>query len=175
MRTAVFVALAVLAGCTSRPASRPGWHPIEGASVTPWEQTKAICDPLIDQARADTDASARRDTAADARATAQYRSCMGQHGWTDRAVSAGRSKDRQADSQQLRAEIDRSRTKNALTLLVGESPQCQPGDPGTEICSWRWTRHLPNEHVPLRMTCVLPRDGKPRDAGSCRYGVDTAR
>ena len=173
MRTAIFVAFVALVGCTSRPSGKPAWHPIEGASVTPWEQTKAICDPLIDQGRAD--AKARPGAAADVRATAQYRACMGQHGWSDTAVSAGRIKDRQADAEQLRAEIDRSRTKNALTMLVGESPQCQPGDPGTEICSWHWTRQLPTEHVPLRMTCVLPRDGKPRGDGSCRYGVDKQR
>jgi hypothetical protein len=173
MRTATWIALFCLAGCASKPTPKPTWHPIQGAHVTPWEQTRAICDPILQRGRAR--ASAEDEAARTERAKAKYRACMGQNGWTDRAVSPETSEARSADAQQLRAQIDESRTKNALTMAVGEPPECQPGDPGTEICKWRWTRHLPNEDVRLRMTCVLPRDGKPRAEGSCRYGVDTAK
>jgi hypothetical protein len=104
---------------------------------------------------------------------------MGKYGWTDNADAARaedqRLADRRADSEELRAKIDAARTKNALTLLVGDAPRCQPGDPGTEICLWHWTRHLPAESVPLRMTCVLPKDGTPRGESSCRYGVDAKK
>lgn len=74
--------------------------------------------------------------------------------------------------EQLRAEIHESRTKNALTLRVGTAPECQPGDPGTEICRWTWIwrpRAL-SERVALEMTCVLPWDGSPRGDDSCRFG-----
>jgi hypothetical protein len=161
MRTAVGIALLGLLGCSSPPK----WYPIPGATVVPWAQTEATCSAILEEGKAPPKS-----------AKAQYRACMGRNGWTDSSgaakADAERWADRRADNERLRAQIDAASTKNALTMLVGDAPRCQPGDPGTEICRWRWKRHLPTEDVPLQMTCVLPRNGKPRGKDTCRYGVD---
>lgn len=169
--------LLVLAGCASEANTPPEatWHPIPGAAVTSWEQTRAICDPILLQGQAEVLGGG--GVVATGRAIAQFRSCMGQHRWTDSAASGPGNDERAAarrqDAEQLNGKLKESRTKNALTLLVGDAPNCQPGDPGTEICRWRWTRQLPTENIPLQMTCVLPQDGTPREEGSCRYSVES--
>jgi hypothetical protein len=173
LSTAALVALMALhGGCTSRPQK---WRPIPGANVAPWEQTQAVCDPVLDSAQADVGSGGKE--AASARAKAQYRSCMAKHGWTDQPVSReGQEMQRERDdalrqeAEQLKKDIRSARTKNALTLFVGVAPDCQAGDPGTEICSWEWKWQSKSQGttVPIRMTCVLPKNGKPRDEQSCR-------
>jgi hypothetical protein len=156
---AAVVVCAVAAACTS-PRRGPAWRPIAGAAVTPWEQTQAICAPVL-------------QTVPEARAMAQYRSCMAKHGWTDRAVTR-EDEDRDAalkqEAGQLEAEIRKRRTKNSLTLFAGVAPRCQSGDPGTEICTWQWTWKSKTQPVtaPIHLTCVLPKNGSPRDDDSCR-------
>jgi hypothetical protein len=166
MRTPSYIAACVLtaafAGCASRPAK---WRPIDGAKVTPWEQTHAICDPVLQSGEAEV------------KVMAQYRSCMAKLGWTDRPPSRKEAEIQRArdealrqEAEQLKAEIRQRRTKNALTLFVGVAPECQPGDPGTEICSWQWNWKSRTQaaSAPIHMTCVLPKNGAPRDAESCR-------
>jgi len=162
-----------VAGCASQPDT---WYRIPGARVTPWAQTQATCGPLLQ--RGQSTVIAGGGAPAVVAAKAQYRECMGRNGWTDSPVSTANDPHTAAlhrDGEGLHAKIKASRTKNALTLATGESPQCQPGDPGTEICNWHWTRSVDGETVPLKMTCVLPRDGAPRAEDSCRWGRDTAR
>jgi hypothetical protein len=153
---------AIHAGCASKPAR---WRPIPGAKITPWEQTQAICDPVLQSGEAE------------ARVKAQYRSCMAKHGWTDHppsreAEANQRERDEalRQEAEELKAEIRKRRTKNELTLFVGVAPECQPGDPGTEICSWQWNwkSRTQEASAPIHMTCVLPKNGRPRDAESCR-------
>ena len=167
LRIALWVALVV--GCASGAST---WRPIPGATVMPWEQAQAVCAPYLEQGKAG--AGGGRDAAA-LQAKAQYHSCMAQNGWTDSAISQHdhekRMRDRHEHSEQLNAKLEESRTKNALTLLVGDPPECQPGNPGTEICSWRWIQHLPTESIPLQLICVLPKDGSPRAEDSCRVAV----
>lgn len=166
--------LLAMIGCASKPNnSETTWYPIPGVSIAPWEQTQAVCGPILQQGAIAVIGGGGALAAANAKA--QYRSCMGQHGWTDQPPKArddARSAALDQDAKELRAKIEESRTKNALTLLAGESPACQPGDPGTEICAWHWTRQAATESVPLQMTCILPQDGSPREDGSCRFGRD---
>jgi hypothetical protein len=176
----LFVVLGLVGvGCASKPNAPPkeAWYPIPGASVMPREQSEAVCESILEEAREIVNRGG--DASATTRAKSQYRSCMARNGWTNRPVSArdddGRAAARRKDAEQFNAKLEKSRSKNALTLLVGDAPDCQAGDPGTEICRWRWTRNLPTEKVPLQMTCVLPRDGRPRDEGSCQYSVREAR
>ena len=163
MQTRSLIAVCVLIGalhtsCASKPAT---WRPIAGAKVTPWEQTQAICDPVL-QSR---------------EAMPQHRACMAKHGWTDQkpspesqTIQRKRDEALRQEAEQLKAEIRKRRTKNALTLFVGVAPECQPGDPGTEICSWDWNWKSKTQaaSAPIHMTCVLPKNGKPREAESCR-------
>jgi hypothetical protein len=172
---AASILLLAMVGCASKPTnSEPTtWYPIPGASVAPWEQTQAACGPILQQGAIAAIGGAGAFAVANAKA--QYRACMGQYGWTDQAPkdrNDARSAALDQDAEELRTKIEESRTKNALTLLVGESPTCQPGDPGTEICGWHWTRHAASESIPLQMTCILPQDGSPRKDASCRFGRD---
>jgi hypothetical protein len=164
-------------GCASKP---PIWRPIPGAKVTSWEQTQAICDPVLQSGEAAVKGGGGES--AEMRAKAQWRSCMARHGWTDRtmspqnqAVQRERDDALRREAEELKAEIQKRRTKNALTLYVGVAPECQPGDPGTEICSWRWKWKSKTQEAsaPIHMTCVLPKSGKPRDAESCRVDPGT--
>ena len=170
------VAIAALeSSCVSKP---PTWRPIPGAKVAPWEQTQAICDSVLQGGVPETSGG----ESASVRAKAQYRSCMAKHGWTDQPVTReSQTMQRERDdalkqeAEQLKTEIRKARTKNALTLYVGVAPECQAGDPGTEICTWQWSWQSQSQGgaVPIRMTCVLPKNGHPRDEQSCRVDPGT--
>jgi len=161
--------LLVLVGCASNSANQspPNWAAIPGANVTPFEQAQAVCEQILHQGQADVFLGGGVPAAT--RAMTEFRSCMAEHGWTPRVESLRAGAARQ-EQDRLTAEVEQCRTKNALTMLTGTAPACQPGDPGTEICSWTWNWHpssAPSFDVPLTMTCILPQDGKPRDDKSC--------
>lgn len=153
------LALGSLGGCSSAP---PQWRPIPGASVRPFEQAQGMCARILESGDAEP------------KIRAQYRSCMAEHGWTQSPVSRqaherrrGRDEAQRREAEQLKAEIRKRRTKNDLTLFAGVAPKCQRGDPGTEICSWEWTWRSRTVATPIRLTCILPKDGAPRGDQSC--------
>lgn len=174
----LYIAGGLLLACASEPQPQPQtqWYPIPGASVAPWEQAQGSCGPILKRGQAAIIMGGGVYAAIQAKT--QYESCMAQYGWTERAnppVDEARSTTARQEGDKFRAQVQASRTKNELTLLVGASPDCQAGDPGTEICSWRWNWHSEalSQTVPLEMTCVLPQAGGPREENSCR--VNAAR
>jgi len=71
----------VVIGCASKEAA---WHRIPDVSGVPWEHAQAICGPILEQgaiARASGDGRMAYTIA-----ERQYRTCMAQHGWTDRVL-----------------------------------------------------------------------------------------
>jgi hypothetical protein len=80
---ATWVALVFLFGCASEPTVlvEPTWHPIPGVSVKPLQQSRAFCDPILQQGKIDRAAGGR--TTALAQAKEQHRRCMAQRGWLD--------------------------------------------------------------------------------------------
>jgi hypothetical protein len=164
MRKRALFAAVLLAASGAGCSTPPKWRPISGAPARPWEQAKAICEPVLQSGEAES------------KVRAQYRSCLAEQGWTDQPVSReanARERDHdealRRDAEQLKSEIRKRRTKNELTLFAGVAPACQPGDPGTEICSWEWTwkSHTTSTAAPVRLTCILAKNGAPRPEKSC--------
>ena len=66
-----------------------------------------------------------------------------------------------------------------LSRLMGAIPnECRPGPPGAQICLWRTTSHTfgqgtlavwigASKRKKIRLQCVVPTDGSPREPNSC--------
>jgi hypothetical protein len=108
---AASIVLLTLLGCASKSSSSAPttWYPIPGVSVAPWEQAEAICGPILQQGAI----AGRGGTRAAENAKAQYRACMGQHGWTDQAPKArneARSVALDQDAEELSLRLGDERT-----------------------------------------------------------------
>jgi hypothetical protein len=89
-----------------------------------------------------------------------------------------------AETRRLHRELANRWMSEADTLvrlsrLMGAIPdECRPGSPGEQVCLWRTTSHTfghgtllvwigAPKRKKIRLQCVLPSDGSPRQPDSC--------